>query len=159
MVELGAGTGAITAALLERGVPPHRLIPVERSAVLVRHLRERFPGLNILHGDAARLGALLAEHLDLERATVGHIVSSLPLRSLPRHEVASIAREVKKILPSDGRFIQYTYDLRRETNQALSDFARAATSLVWLNLPPARVDMFQLKPPAAGERARLSCGG
>lgn len=144
VVELGAGTGAITAALLERGIPSNRLIPIERSASMVKLLRERFPDLKIIAGDAARLSSLLSEHLNGDSAGVRYIVSSLPLRSLPKDEVTSITREVKRVLRKGGAFIQYTYDLRPETNQALSDFTRSDTALVWLNLPPARVDVFQV---------------
>ena len=46
-------------------------------------------------------------------------------------------------MPPDGQLIQYTYDLRRQGNRALAQFTREASSIVWLNLPPARVDSFQ----------------
>ena len=41
VVELGGGTGAVTAALLKHGVPPWKLVVVERSPTLVHHLRQR----------------------------------------------------------------------------------------------------------------------
>ncbi len=143
VIELGAGTGAITEALLERGLPPVNLILVERSPVLVRHLRERFPQLRVIEGDAVRLSSLLFDHLEIPRGSVSHVVSSLPLRSLPKWTVARITREVRRVLPPDGRLLQYTYDLRRQGNRALAQFTREASSIVWMNLPPARVDSFQ----------------
>ena len=41
VLEIGAGTGAITAALLRDCVPAQRLIAVERSPSLVRQLQDR----------------------------------------------------------------------------------------------------------------------
>lgn len=143
VVELGAGTGAITEALIEHGLPSGNLILVERSPVLAQHLRERFPQLRVITGDAVRLSSLLFDQLELPRGSVSHIVSSLPLRSLPKWTVARITREVRRVLPPDGRLLQYTYDLRRQGNRALAQFSREASSIVWMNLPPARVDSFQ----------------
>ena len=146
VVELGAGTGAITEALLAHGLPAERLVPVEISDNMVRHLRRRFPGLHVLGGDAAKLEALLAHHLPGTRGHVSHIVSSLPLRSLPLSVVVRIIREVKRLLPADGTFIQYTYNLACDHYRPLDGFQRHATSVVWMNLPPARVDVFRPLP-------------
>src|SRR3954453_18339342 len=38
VVELGGGTGAVTQALLERGINPKRLMVIERSPAFVQHL-------------------------------------------------------------------------------------------------------------------------
>ncbi|MBK6453167.1 MAG: hypothetical protein IPF84_11850 [Proteobacteria bacterium] len=54
------GTGAITSALLARGLPPDRLIVVERDPILARHLRETFRGVSVIRGDAVELARLLA---------------------------------------------------------------------------------------------------
>ena len=43
VLEIGAGTGAITQALLERGVSPERLFVIERDAELTAFLRNKFP--------------------------------------------------------------------------------------------------------------------
>ncbi len=59
VVELGGGTGAVTHALLQRGIAPGRLVVIERSSAFVRHLRVRFPGTIVVQGDAAELGELL----------------------------------------------------------------------------------------------------
>ena len=143
VIELGAGTGAVTAALLEHGLSAEQLVPVELSANMVRHLRERFPALRILEGDASKLGALIEQHLPQARGCVSHIVSSLPLRSLPLPVVGRIIREVKRLLPPNGTFIQYTYNLGDQRYRPLDGFERQATSVVWMNLPPARVSVFQ----------------
>lgn len=147
VVELGAGTGAITSALLDRGIPADRLIPVERSATMVRLLKRRFPSLNVALGDAAQLRSLLGFHLGTSRREVSYVVSSLPLRSLPEGIVTSIISEIQQVLHKDGRLVQYTYDLRRSPHRALSGFERCYTTIVWANFPPARLDMFRKAPP------------
>ena len=143
VVELGAGTGAITAALLDRGIPVDRLIPVERSETLVRLMKRRFPHLNVALGDAAELRALLTAFLGKDDFEVSYVVSSLPLRSLPEKTVRSILHEVERVLHKDGKLLQYTYNLGKTPHPALSAFKRRHTSVVWANFPPARVDVFQ----------------
>ena len=141
VLELGAGTGAITHALLRAGVAPDRLLPVERSARLVAHLRRRFPQLNIIHGDARRLRGIADALPAPARHGITHVVSSLPLRSLAPADVEQIFNGVRAVLGADGLYIQYTYALSRGTSptQGLHWCGRA---VVWLNLPPARVDVF-----------------
>jgi phosphatidylethanolamine/phosphatidyl-N-methylethanolamine N-methyltransferase len=143
VIELGAGTGAITTALVKRGIPPEQIVPVERSETLVRLLKRRFPSLKIALGDASELRALLQTFLAKAHIEVSHVVSSLPLRSLPEDVVKNIIREVHAILPKEGRLIQYTYNLGKTPNPCLSGFKRMHTAVVWANVPPARVDVFQ----------------
>ena len=143
VVELGAGTGAITAGLLGRGIPADRLIPVERSETMVRLLKRRFPHLNVALGDAAELSALLTTFLGKDDIEVSYVVSSLPLRSLPEKTVTSILHEVDRVLHKDGKLLQYTYNLGKTPHPALSAFKRRYTTVVWANFPPARVDVFQ----------------
>ena len=143
VVELGAGTGAITAALLDRGIPAERLVPVERSETMVRLLKRRFPRLNVALGDAAELRALLTAFLGKSNIEVNYVVSSLPLRSLPEKTVTSILREVDDVLHRDGKLVQYTYNLGKTPHPALFGFKRCRTTVVWANFPPARVDVFQ----------------
>src|SRR6476469_3644908 len=60
VVELGAGTGEVTKAMLAAGIAPERLALVERDPELVAFLRRHFRGPCIIEGDAARLPKLLA---------------------------------------------------------------------------------------------------
>jgi len=143
VVELGAGTGAITSALLDRGIPVERLVPVERSATMVKLLRRRFPSVNVAWGDAAQLRSLLGSHLGIDSCEVSYVVSSLPLRSLPDEKVTRIVYEIQHVLGREGRLVQYTYDLRRKPHRSLSGFRRCYTTVVWANFPPARLDVFR----------------
>ena len=143
IVELGAGTGAITTALLARGIPGDRLISVERSETMVRLLQRRFPSVNVTLGDAGELRALLKPYITGRVREVSYVVSSLPLRSLPEADVENIMAEIGHVLNKDGKLLQYTYDLRRTPHWSLSGFKRRYTTVVWANFPPARLDVFQ----------------
>ena len=143
VIELGAGTGAITTGLLKRGIPPEQIVPVERSETLVQLLKRRFPSLRIALGDASELRALLRTFLAKETIEVSHVVSSLPLRSLPENVVTNIIREIQALLPKEGKLVQYTYNLGMNPHPALSGFKRIRTAVVWANVPPARVDVFR----------------
>ncbi|HIC7210169.1 class I SAM-dependent methyltransferase [Burkholderia stabilis] len=136
VVELGGGTGAITAALLERGVAPRRLVVVERSPAFVQHLRRRFPDVSVVWGDARQLERLLPPGVRVDA-----IVSCLPLRTLPRDDVTAIVDQCRRVLPADGVLIQFTYDLRPPGRHPLGDpaFIASGSRIVWANIPPARI--------------------
>jgi phospholipid N-methyltransferase len=137
VVELGAGTGAVTEALLARGIAPRLLLLVERSAALASLLRDRFPGVRVICGDAADLRRLIRRFVPA--ATCVDVISSLPLRSLPAEKVRAILCEIGAVLRRGGRWVQYTYALARR--EIPPGFVRYASSLVWQNIPPARVDI------------------
>ncbi|MES2142376.1 MAG: methyltransferase domain-containing protein [Pseudomonadota bacterium] len=137
IIELGAGTGAITAALLQK-IPEHELIVIERSAKLAEHLNQRFPNISVIQGDAGHLHQLL----DNISTPIQAIVSSLPLRSLSLDSIEKIGREVNQVLQKDGLFIQYTYSLWGKPLAPSPYLKLIHHQWVWRNLPPARIDVF-----------------
>ncbi|MBV8045607.1 MAG: methyltransferase domain-containing protein [Paludibacterium sp.] len=137
VVELGGGTGAVTAALQARGIASQRLWVVERSPAFAHHLRRRFPTLNVVQGDAARL----AERLP-RGATVDVIVSSLPLLSLPAAEADAIVAAWRRVLPPGGTLIQFSYALRDRAGVPFEGFVQQGSHLIWYNMPPARVRVY-----------------
>lgn len=139
VIELGGGTGAVTAALLKHGVLPWKLVVVERSPTLAHHLRQRFPQLRVIQGDAAQLGHLLGH----PHPCLSSIVSSLPLRSLPPAVTRAISQQFETLLLPGHPLIQYTYDLRGTQPRLLPRFRRLSSKIVWSNLPPARVEVFE----------------
>ena len=80
VIELGPGTGPVTAALVERGVDPSRLVLVEYNPDFCRLLRTRYPTATVIQGDAYRLRRLLESSLKEPAAAV---VSGLPLLTKP----------------------------------------------------------------------------
>jgi phospholipid N-methyltransferase len=140
VIELGPGTGALTRALLARGVPLHRLALIEADPHFADALSQRYPDATILRMDAARLGD--TESLfGVERACA--VVSGLPLLSMPPDQVAAIVQGVfERQLSVGGMFYQFTYGPRCPLPAALLDRlnlqARRVGSAL-LNLPPAAV--------------------
>lgn len=140
VVEVGGGTGAVTAALLKRGVPAWKLVVIERSTQLAHHLRQRFPQLRVLQGDAAQLSQLLGHD---RHKKISCIVSSLPLRSLHPTTTRAINDQFETLLEAGGLLVQFTYDLRGTGVRLLPGFRRLSSKIVWGNLPPARVEVFE----------------
>ncbi|MBM3647284.1 MAG: methyltransferase domain-containing protein [Alphaproteobacteria bacterium] len=148
VIELGAGTGEVTKALLSTGIEPSRLALVERDSELAAFLRRHFPGPRIVEGDAADLPRLLASN-GIDR--VAAAVSSLPLLSLPSEVVEGIVRGVFAVLPPGGALVQFTYGPRPPVPRALREqlgLAGSSGRRIWRNVPPAVVWTFR-KPVAA----------
>lgn len=139
VLELGAGTGIITEALLEHYIPAQNIVVIERSANLANHLQNRFPQLKIIQGDARELGRLL----DPKHQTVKHVVSSLPLRNLPQEIINTIGQELDKVLEAEGLYIQYTYNLWSKPLFISPKLRFISSKMVVWNLPPARVDIYR----------------
>jgi phosphatidylethanolamine/phosphatidyl-N-methylethanolamine N-methyltransferase len=151
VVELGPGTGAITEALLERGVEPRRLFLVEFDRGFCKLLRRRFPGVHVIQGDAYQLAETLRGRL---RRRASAIVSSLPLLLKPEAQRLNLLADAFSCMTPDGCFIQFTYSplplMNRDKVSALA-FHAEATAPVWLNLPPARVWVYRRQPEGGGK--------
>jgi phosphatidylethanolamine/phosphatidyl-N-methylethanolamine N-methyltransferase len=148
VVELGAGTGEVTKALLAKGIAPERLAVVERDPELVVFLRRHFRGPRIIEGDAARLPRLLGEH---GITSVAAVVSSLPLLSLPADLVTDIVSGVFDALPRGGALVQFTYGPKPPIPQALRQRLKLDGEhgrRIWRNVPPAVVWTF-IRPAVA----------
>jgi len=142
VLELGPGTGAITDALLKRGLREDRLVAIENNPVLAKHLRKRFPLAHIITGDAWLMDELLRDH-STPIASVGAVISSLPLLNFPKEQADALACKIRAILEPRGRWVQYSYHIVKNRSRGADDFRLLASKIVWLNLPPARVHVFQ----------------
>lgn len=148
VVELGAGTGEVTKALLASGIAPDRLALVERDPELAVFLRRHFPALRVIEGDAARLPRLLADH---GVTSVAAVVSSLPLLSLPAAVVNGIIGGVFEALPRGAALVQFTYGPKSPVPRALRERLQLdgmRGKRIWRNVPPAVVWTFT-RPPTA----------
>ncbi len=142
VLELGPGTGAVTDALLKRGLREDRLVAIEHNPALAVHLRKRFPRAHIITGDAWQLDELLREHSPVI-GSVGAVISSLPLLNFPKAQADALAQKIRAILEPRGRWVQYSYHITQGRCRGGEDFRLLASKIVWLNFPPARVHVFQ----------------
>ena len=79
VVELGAGTGVVSRALLAQGLAPERLTVVEIESEMALHLRRRLPGASVVTGDAFDLPRLIPASL---QGRVGTVICGIPLEKL-----------------------------------------------------------------------------
>ena len=142
ILELGPGTGSVTHALLERGLPEDRLIAIEQSPKMADLLRKRYPRANIITGDAFQLDTLLKTHAP-QAERIGAVFSSLPLLNFEPHTADMLAQKIRALLPAGGKLVQYSYHLGNRQPKAAAHFRLVATDLVLLNLPPARVSVYR----------------
>lgn len=139
VVELGAGTGALTQALIEAGVAASRLILFESDRGFAAMLERRFAGAQIIGGDAYRapdvLGAIGA----------AAIVSGLPLVQHPDRADYVLAC-LRRLARPGARFVQLTYLPGSPVPLGqMPDVEAQVSSTVWRNFPPARVWSYQLR--------------
>jgi phospholipid N-methyltransferase len=139
VIELGSGTGIVTDALLKYGIAAERLISIEQSPELTKHVRKRCPNVRVINGDALDLEELLGD--DFKRVTT--IVSSLPFRSLPHAVRHGIIKQIDQALPKNGLLIQFTYDLTGRSMSLPSHLKRVSHKIIWGNFPPARIDVYR----------------
>ena len=141
VLELGPGTGAITACLLEHGVAPERLVLVEFSPDFCAHLRKRFPGVHVVQGDAYR------PSIDVDAMLCGRapgcVVSSLPLMARPEEEREAVLRAHLSHMVAGAPFIQFTYSPALPVRPERIDAVVEETSWIKRNVPPARVLVYR----------------
>lgn len=148
VLELGAGTGVFTQALVDKGIAPRDLTLVECEERFARVLRQRFPGAHVLTVDAGQLDTV---PIAGARA-LGAVVSGLPLLTMPPQKVNAILRGAFRRMRPDGAFYQFTYGLRSPVPRRLADrlgLRITRVGKVHLNLPPATVYRITQAVPAA----------
>ena len=140
ILELGPGTGVITEAILKSGIAPTQLILLEVVDQFAKKLRKRFPEMTVITGNATQLSRLLKDKGDVQT-----IISSLPLRSLPKEECQAIFSEIQKVLSPTGQFIQFTYAVKNGEHFYPDNFILTRSFIEWRNIPPAKVTVFRIE--------------
>ena len=130
LIEVGPGTGALTRELIRL---PNPLILLERNPEFARHLTGQFPGIGVVCEDFLTTTVFSTGN----RGAV--LVSSLPVRSLPRPEVFS-ARFRELLLGGNvGAIIQYSYGWRDPLQLDDPRIEARRERFVLRNFPPAFV--------------------
>ncbi|MFD0598192.1 class I SAM-dependent methyltransferase [Catellatospora coxensis] len=144
VVELGPGTGAITAAIQRRLRGQGRHIAVEINPRFAHQLAARHPAVEVVHADATDLPGVLAQR-GLSQADV--VVSGLPWAAFTASHQRNLLSAVLDVLPPHGAFATFAYvhtrwapPARRLLRSLQSRFDEVLTGrTVWANLPPALV--------------------
>lgn len=138
VVELGAGTGNITQAILDAGIAPEDCHSIEMNPDFCDRLRSRFPGLNVHQVSAGNCG-------DLDVRGVQAIVSGLPLLSMPTQLQRDILTGFTKLVVPGGSYVQFTYGPKPPVTAVVRDelgLIWRKSDKIWWNMPPARVYHF-----------------
>ena len=149
VVELGAGTGAITRVLLETLPPQATLLAFEIKPEFISYMHKSFsdPRLVLLNAPAESLGGELRRR-GYDR--VDAVVSSLSLRFMPDHQQRALQEALAPFMDERSVYTQYQYvhGLRFENGKILRHsslpflreyFGSIQCRTIWRNLPPARV--------------------
>jgi phospholipid N-methyltransferase len=141
IIELGAGSGALTLRLAAR-CSQARILACEINRSLARVNRSNLAAAGL---DSARVQVVAdsAENLLAELCRKGaerpkFIISGIPLGNLGNEKSLAIIEAVRETLRPGGMFVQFQYFLA-DRRKIRARFARMRTVPVFLNLPPAFV--------------------
>jgi phosphatidylethanolamine/phosphatidyl-N-methylethanolamine N-methyltransferase len=138
VVEIGPGTGSFTREILARGVAPSRLTLLETNENFCAALRERFPGVTVLNRPAQ-------DNRRIGLTGIGAVISGVPVLARPQIQREVVGRALDVMAPT-GMFTQITYSPRAPISgpmQAELGIKAHWRGMVWANLPPAHVFVFQ----------------
>ena len=133
----------MTEALIERGIDPARLTLVEYDPEFCRLLRQRFPGVNVVQGDAYNLRQTLDGVL---REPAAAFVSGLPLFNKPLKMRLDLLDQAFGLMQPDAPFVQFTYNAISPIPRSHGRVRAEASGRVWRNFPPARVWVYRTQP-------------
>ena len=135
ILELGAGTGAITKSLISSGISPGRIAVVEIVPEMAEHLRAKFPQTSVLQADAFDLPIPLLKDTLVE---IGTVICGIPLVLLSEAKQRQFIQQVEAVAPGRG-FLLYTYCVTSPL--PYRTIGLEAQRLAWtpLNFPPASV--------------------
>ena len=135
VVELGAGTGVVSRALLRGGIPAERVTVVEIVPSMADHLRATLPGVEVIAGDARALPDLLPR---ARHGRIGTVICGIPLVLLPLAEQRRFIDAMLAVAPGRG-FLHYSYCVTSPLPARKHGLVATREAWTPLNLPPASV--------------------
>ncbi|RWM96629.1 MAG: methyltransferase domain-containing protein [Mesorhizobium sp.] len=140
VLEVGPGTGVITRAILARGVKPENLYAVEYSPDFVRHLRQLYPGVNVIEGDAFNLDATLGDKSGL---TFDSVISGVPLLNFPVEQRVAYVESLLDRIPTGQPVVQLTYGPLSPIPPGRGDYTVEHFHFVIRNIPPTQLWIYR----------------
>lgn len=144
IVEIGAGSGAITDVILSSKSRDSSLLAIEINELLAKILSDRHPGLLVQCGDALKANHYLQQS---GFKSCDSVVCSLPWANMSRKSQAEMLCVIEKLLSNGGKFTSFAYAHCRFLPNAKyfkkileERFENVSMSKVhWANLPPAYI--------------------
>ncbi|RWH69998.1 MAG: methyltransferase domain-containing protein [Mesorhizobium sp.] len=140
VLEVGPGTGVITRAILAQGVKPENLYAVEYSPDFVRHLRQLYPGVNVIEGDAFNLDATLGDKSGL---TFDSVISGVPLLNFPVAQRIAYVESLLDRIPTGRPVVQLTYGPLSPIPPGRGDYTVEHFHFVIRNIPPTQLWIYR----------------
>ena len=140
VMELGAGTGALTTRLAAR-CPRARIVSCELNPDLARDAKDNLARAGFGRNTeicAVSAQELLGERLEKKAAPPEFIISGIPLGNLGKRRADETIALVRLALAPGGLYIQFQHSLL-DRKRIQSHFARLRIVPVFLNFPPAVV--------------------
>jgi len=135
VLELGAGTGAITAAMLHGGIAPERLIVLEIVPEMAEVLRRTYPGVTVICGDAWSLPQLLGLQAV---GRIGSVVCGIPMVLLPQERQQGLIDAIETVAPGRG-FLHFSYCVTSPLSAHKLGLQGKREAWTPANFPPASV--------------------
>lgn len=136
ILELGAGLGVVTRALLRAGVEPERITSIEYDRNFAAALKERFPQVDIVCGDGLDLSRTLARR---SNDTFASILFAIPIVRFPQERRRALLDHYFERIRPGGNLTQLSYSWVPPIRADPARYTVSSSPVVWANLPPARV--------------------
>ena len=140
VLELGPGTGVITHEILKCGLPPEMLVSLEFSEEFLDYLKEKFPDVNFVHGDAFDLDTALEE---ISFRTYCGVIGAIPLLNVSLEERADLIESALKRVHGDGPFVQICYGPQPPIKAIPGKFTVEKSDQIFRNFPPAAIWVYR----------------
>jgi phospholipid N-methyltransferase len=140
VIELGAGSGALTLGLAAR-CPEARILSCEINPTLARDLRGNLATAGLNSRVELRTGSaadLLAETAQGGIQRPDFVISSVPLGNLGREKALALVDIIRRTLGEGGMYVQFQHSLL-DRKKIRTSFPNLRTVPVLLNFPPAVV--------------------
>lgn len=134
VLEIGAGNGALTAALIQ---PGRLLVAIERDRGLAAVVAKQYPSVRVAVCDARSAPCVLR---DMKIDPVDAVVSGLGLKAMNAEELDRITWAASQCLKPGGRWIQFSYSPSSPVPIHLQEkygLIETRVGRVLNNLPPA----------------------
>lgn len=138
VVEIGAGPGRLTRALLHTGIQPHNFKAIELDPNLCAYAQQSLPHIDFIEGDAASLPLLLPKDW-IKKVDI--VFSTIPFMYLAAHKRTDIVNAAFNVLKPGGILFHLTYYWGNPLQHMMLDASRATS--VWFNAPPAFIWRYQ----------------
>lgn len=139
VLELGAGTGVITKAILER-IAPRDLVSIEYAPHFCDLLRERFAEVDVRNGDVFELDAVLADRRD---HVFDCVISAVPMLSFPLERRIALMKDLLARIPRGRPVIQITHGPMSPLPAMPELYTIAHYDFGVRNLPPAQLWLYR----------------